>query len=200
MFLPASIQAAFMWSKKYSDNHNQPLRDVLGPFLVYIQVLASIQELRKLNWAKSGWEDIITNKCLCSRPQPIVMVKPCIFLVKCRPEIALSSSTWYLPISSWQRFTPWAWSPTSKSSQHPGHNWNRSKTKQPCKITPKCLHVVPRIQNLACNCPLPPSALHHPLLALTYLFQHHHEGAGLPGRPLFSYLQRTLRLSQGLPG
>lgn len=33
----SKFQAAFMWSKKYSDNHNQPLRDVLGPFLVYIQ-------------------------------------------------------------------------------------------------------------------------------------------------------------------
>ena len=28
-----------MWSKKYSDTHHQPLKEVLSPFLVYIQVL-----------------------------------------------------------------------------------------------------------------------------------------------------------------
>ena len=27
-----------MWSKKYSDTHHQPLKEVLSPFLVYIQV------------------------------------------------------------------------------------------------------------------------------------------------------------------
>ena len=35
------FKAAFMWSKKYSDTHHQPLKEVLSPFLVYIQVLAS---------------------------------------------------------------------------------------------------------------------------------------------------------------
>ena len=30
-----------MWSKKYSDTHHQPLKEVLSPFLVYIQVLTS---------------------------------------------------------------------------------------------------------------------------------------------------------------
>ena len=35
------FKAAFMWSKKYSDTHHQPLKEVLSPFLVYIQVLTS---------------------------------------------------------------------------------------------------------------------------------------------------------------
>ena len=35
------FKAAFMWSKKYSDTHHQPLKEVLSPFLVYIQVLIS---------------------------------------------------------------------------------------------------------------------------------------------------------------
>jgi len=33
----SKFQAAFMWSKKYSDTHHQPLKEVLSPFLVYIQ-------------------------------------------------------------------------------------------------------------------------------------------------------------------
>lgn len=33
----SKFQAAFMWSKKYSDCTGEPLRDVLSPFLVYIK-------------------------------------------------------------------------------------------------------------------------------------------------------------------
>ena len=34
----SKFQAAFMWSKKYSDSSGEPLQEVLSPFLVYIKV------------------------------------------------------------------------------------------------------------------------------------------------------------------
>ena len=48
-----------MWSKKYSDTHHQPLKEVLSPFLVYIQVIAkSCFMQRKIkqiyHWIHSG--------------------------------------------------------------------------------------------------------------------------------------------------
>ena len=35
-----------MWSKKYSDTHHQPLKEVLSPFLVYIQVYHILSIIR----------------------------------------------------------------------------------------------------------------------------------------------------------
>ena len=74
------------------------------------------------------------------------------------------------------------------SSQDP-----KSCLKITCVFPPANLYLVSSTVH-----PAPNNCTPCPILVFTYMLQHHHEGAGLPGRPLISHLQWPT--TQGLPG
>ena len=123
------FKAAFMWSKKYSDTHHQPLKEVLSPFLVYIQVLTS--SLRRYDAISLNivlqFHIILFYKdpLLESKPNVTSLLIDIIFMTNfwtcfsfkyCKILIKryFFSSIWSQPTFWWLRFTHLAWSLTSR--------------------------------------------------------------------------------------